>query len=86
MAIASLVVSCASVLGLCTGGIGALLGVLGAVLGHVARRRIRTSGAGGEGIALAGIIVGSTMAAIGVLLVTLFAVLIIFSEDPSSAW
>ncbi len=83
LAIASLVVSCVSVAGFCTWGIGALLGVLGAIFGHVARRRIRTSGAGGAGIALAGIIVGWVMAAIGVLLITLFIVLIVTTEDSS---
>ena len=83
MAIASLVVSCVSIAGFCTWGVGALLGVLGAILGHVARRRINASGAGGAGIALAGIIVGWAMAAIGILLITLLVVLIVFSEDPS---
>ena len=58
LAIASLVVSCASVPGLCLWSVGGLLGLVGAILGHVARRRIRTSGAGGAGLALAGIIVG----------------------------
>ena len=71
-----------SVGGLCFWGVGAVLGVVGAILGHVARRRIRTSGAGGGGIALAGIIVGWAMAAIGILLLTLSVVLIIFADDP----
>ena len=86
MAIASLVVSCVSIAGFCTWGVGALLGVLGAIFGHVARRRIRTSGAGGAGIALAGIIVGWAMAAIGVLLITLLVVLIIFAEEDPSVY
>lgn len=64
LAIASLVVSCASVLGLCLWSVGGLLGLVGAILGHVARRRIRTSGAGGAGLALAGIIVGWTVTAL----------------------
>ena len=82
-AIASLVVSCVSVLGLCAWGIGALLGVLGAIFGHVARRRIRASGAGGSGMALAGIIVGWTIAAIGLILLVVFIVVIATTEDTS---
>jgi hypothetical protein len=82
-AIASLVVSCVSILGLCTWGIGSLLGVLGAIFGHVARRRIRASGAGGSGVALAGIIVGWTIAAIGLLLVVTLIVMIVTSDDPA---
>jgi len=82
-AIASLVVSCFSILGLCTWGIGSLLGVLGAIFGHVARRRIRTSGAGGSGVALAGIIVGWSIAAIGLILLTALVVGIAMSEDST---
>jgi len=67
LAIASLVVSCAGVLGLCLWGVGGLLGIVGAVLGHVARRRIRASGAAGSGLALAGIIVGWIMTGIAAL-------------------
>jgi hypothetical protein len=52
LAIAALVVSCASLV-TCP-----LLGGVGAVLGHVARRQVRRSGEEGDGLALAGIIVG----------------------------
>ncbi len=86
LAIASLVVSCVSVSGLCIWGVGAVLGVVGAILGHVARHRIRTSGAGGSGIALAGIIVGWVMAAIGIVLIALFVVLIVFSDDSGATY
>ena len=82
-AIASLVVSCFSIFGLCTWGIGSLLGVLGAIFGHVARRRIRTSGAGGSGVALAGIIVGWSIAAIGLILLTALIVGIAVSEEAT---
>ena len=75
-------VSCVSVIGLCTWGIGALLGVVGAIMGHVARRRIRASGAGGDSMALAGIIVGWIIAAIGLLFLTFFIVMI--ATDDSS--
>jgi hypothetical protein len=67
LAIASLVVSCAGVLGLCLWSVGGLLGVVGAILGHVARRKIRQTGAGGSGLALAGIIVGWVCTALAVL-------------------
>jgi hypothetical protein len=67
MAIAALVVSCVSALGLCVYGVGGLLGIPGAILGHVARRRIRVSGANGDGLALAGIIVGWIATALGIL-------------------
>ena len=75
-AIASLVLSCVSVIGLCTWGIGALLGVLGAIFGHIARRRIRVSGAGGDSMALAGIIVGWIIAGLGLLFLTFIIVMI----------
>lgn len=51
LAIASLVLS---ILGLCC-GIGSIVGI---VLGFVARSQIRTSGQAGDGMALAGIIIG----------------------------
>jgi hypothetical protein len=66
LAIASLVVSCAAVAGLCLWGIGGVLGIVGAILGHVARRRIRASGAAGSGLALAGIIIGWILTALSV--------------------
>lgn len=82
-AIASLVLSCVSVIGLCTWGIGAVLGVLGAIFGHIARRRIRVSGAGGDSMALAGIIVGWIIAALGLLFLTFIIVMI--ATDSSSS-
>ncbi len=51
LAIASLV---CSVVGLCC-GVGSIIGI---VLGFIARSQIRTSGQAGDGLALAGIIVG----------------------------
>jgi hypothetical protein len=51
LAIASLV---CSVIGLCC-GVGSIIGI---VLGFIARSQIRTSGQAGDGLALAGIIVG----------------------------
>ncbi|OJF15682.1 DUF4190 domain-containing protein [Couchioplanes caeruleus] len=82
MAIASLVVSCVSIVGLCGFWLGGILGVVGAILGHVARRRIRQSGANGGGMALAGIIVGWVVTAIALTVGVVVGVLI--ANDPSS--
>lgn len=76
MAIASLVVSCLGVLGLCGYGLGGFLGAIGAVLGHVARRQIRDSGDNGDGLALAGIIVGWVTTALFVIAVVLIGIFV----------
>jgi hypothetical protein len=47
-------------------GLGGLAGLVGAILGHVARRKIRRSGEAGDGMALAGIIVGWIVFVLGV--------------------
>ncbi|MGH3647888.1 MAG: DUF4190 domain-containing protein [Micromonosporaceae bacterium] len=52
MAVASLVISCVSFF------ICAPVAVVGAILGHIARNQIRDSGEDGDGVALAGIIIG----------------------------
>jgi hypothetical protein len=82
LAVASLVVSCAAVLGLCAYGIGGVLGVVGACLGHAARRRIARNGNDGAGMALAGIIVGWIMAGVAVLAITAIVILVVV--DPFS--
>jgi len=79
-AIAALVVSCVGVLSLCAYGLGGVLGIVGAIFGHVARRRIRATGAGGEGLALAGIIVGWLSAFLAVVGVIVLVVVIVMSE------
>ncbi|GAB1643220.1 DUF4190 domain-containing protein [Krasilnikovia sp. MM14-A1259] len=68
LAIASIIISCLAASGLCAWGFTGLLGVVGAVTGHVSRRRIHTTGGGGAGLALAGVIVGWISAAIGALI------------------
>jgi hypothetical protein len=83
MAIASLAVSCAAGIGLCAYGVGGLLGIVGAILGHVARHRVRASGAGGDGMALAGIVVGWITAGIGVLAVTAIVLLIVLNSTTA---
>ena len=82
MAIASLVLSCSAVLGLCFWGVGGLpLGVLGGIFGHVAKSRIKRSGAGGDGLALAGIIVGWITAGLALLAVGAIVTLIILDDS-----
>jgi hypothetical protein len=86
MAIGSMVVSIVSIVGLCAYGFGGLLGILGAILGHVARRQIKERGEGGDGMALAGIIMGWIATGIGLLIVA-FVVFIIWlavTSEPSS--
>jgi hypothetical protein len=85
MAIASLVVSCAAALSLCAWGVGGLLlGVPAAVFGHVAKRRIRKSGGGGDGLALAGIIVGWISAGVGAVLTALLVTLIVMDSTTTT--
>ncbi len=85
MAIASLIVSCMSVLTLCGYGVGGLVGAVGAILGHVARRRIRQSGAQGDGMALAGIIVGWITTTIGLLSIAFLIVFVATNEFGSGS-
>jgi hypothetical protein len=67
LAIASLVLSCLSII---LGPFGCLPGI---VCGHLARRGIRKSGGrGGEGIALAGLIIGYVFLILLILIVTVF--------------
>lgn len=82
LAIASLVLSCLATVSLCAWGIGGLpFGITGAILGHVAKRRIRTSRASGDGLALAGIIVGWTAVGLGLLIVATLAFFIISDQS-----
>jgi hypothetical protein len=63
-----MVVSIISAVGLCAYGFGGLLGLVGALLGHASRKQIRERGEGGDGMALAGVIVGWIALGIGVLI------------------
>jgi hypothetical protein len=67
MAIASLVVSIVGMVGLCAYGLGGYLGIVGAILGQVARRQIRERGENGDGLALAGVIIGWIAGGIAIL-------------------
>jgi hypothetical protein len=81
LAIASMVVSIAA-FAVC----GGLLGIVGAILGHVARRQIREQGGEGDGMALAGIIVGWIGFAIGLALVAfyIFFIVAVLRRDGGS--
>jgi hypothetical protein len=70
MAIASMVVSIASLL-VCAG----LPGIVGALLGHSARRQIRERGEEGDGMALAGVIVGWIGFGLGIAVVIVYAII-----------
>lgn len=77
MAIASLVCSLA--------GIATCISApVGAILGHIARRQIRERGEGGDGLALAGIIVGWILTGLMVLLIVFYVVVIIIAVNSSS--
>lgn len=79
MAIASLVVSLTGL------GCG-IPGVVGAILGHVARRQIRERHEAGDGMALAGIIVGWITFALAVAFVVFFVVFGWWVGDTSSSY
>lgn len=75
MAIASLVVSCASLL-VCT-----LLGAVGAILGHMAKKQIAETGEDGDGLATAGIIIGWALTGLSVLGILLFVFFIVLGAS-----
>jgi len=81
MAIASMVVSIVGAMGLCGYGLGGYVGIVGAILGHVARRQIRERGESGDGMALAGMIVGWISAGIAVLATVGIIALIVVSAN-----
>jgi hypothetical protein len=79
LAIASLVCSLAG-LGTC------ITAPVGAILGHVARRQIRERGEGGDGMALAGIIVGWILTALLLLLVAFYIVVIVMAVNTEGTY
>jgi hypothetical protein len=86
LALASMVVSIAGVVLLVCYGIGGAAGLVGAILGHVARRQIREREEGGDGMALAGIIVGWVTVGISLLIlaivIAIFYAAFTFSPPP----
>lgn len=81
MAIASMVVSIVGFLGVCGYGIGGLIGIVGAILGHVARRQIRERGESGDGMALAGIIMGWIATALGLIIIAVIVVAVVWAAN-----
>lgn len=57
---------------------------VGAILGHIARRQIRERGEGGDGLALAGIIVGWILTAGLVAVIAVYVVLIIVAINSGT--
>jgi hypothetical protein len=86
LAIGAMVVSIAAALGLCAYGMGGYLGIVGAILGHVARRQIRSTGESGDGMAMAGVIVGwiSTVIAVIATAVIVYFVWWVATRTPST--
>jgi hypothetical protein len=70
-----------SILGLCGYGIGGLLGILGAILGHVARRQIRERGENGDGMALAGVVMGWIATALAVLIIVGIVIFVVWAAN-----
>jgi hypothetical protein len=81
MAIASMVVSIVGIVGLCGYGVGGLIGIVGAILGHVSRRQIRERGESGDGMALAGIIMGWIATALGVIIIAAIVIFFVWASN-----
>ncbi|GIG58311.1 hypothetical protein Lfu02_26830 [Longispora fulva] len=79
LAIAAMVTSiCALVM--CFGSFG----FIGAILGHVARKQIRERDEEGDGMALAGIIIGWIGTAIGVLVIAFYVVFFVWAFNEAN--
>ena len=82
LAIGAMVTSIVAMLGLCFYGVGGLVaGPVGAILGHVARRQVRERDQQGEGMAMAGIIVGWIATALGALVVAAIVIFVIWAGN-----
>jgi len=58
---------------------------IGAIMGHVARKQIRETGEEGDGMALAGIIVGWIMTALMLAVIIFYIVMIVIAVGASNA-
>lgn len=82
MAIASMVTSLLALATICLYGLPTfVLGPVGAIMGHLTRRRIRTTGEEGDGMALAGIIIGWVSTGLAVLWLVVIVLLVLRSMD-----
>jgi hypothetical protein len=78
MAIAALVCSLA-------GLVTCISAPVGAILGHVARRQIRERGEGGDGMALAGIIVGWIITGLGLLYLAFLIIVVVIGVGSAAS-
>lgn len=87
LAIASMVTSIVGLVMIACYGIpGLIMGPIGAILGHVARKKIKENGEAGEGMALAGVIIGWITTGLAVLGIAAIVALIIYSENRPSGF
>jgi uncharacterized protein DUF4190 len=77
MAVAALVCSLA-------GLVTCISAPVGAILGHVARKQIRERGGGGDGMALAGVIVGWIITGLGLLYLAFVVIFVIFAAGSAA--
>ena len=63
---------------------GFMFPIAGVICGHIARRQIRRTGEGGDGLALAGLILGYVLTGIIVLFVAAYVIffIVLFSSIP----
>jgi hypothetical protein len=86
LAIGSMVVSIVGATLLFCYGAGGIVGIVGAILGHVARRQIKANKESGDGMALAGVIVGWIVAGLGLIVLGFVVVgIIMFANSASSS-
>jgi len=84
LAIGSMVVSIVGATLLFCYGAGGIIGIVGAILGHVARRQIKANKESGEGMALAGIIIGWIVTGLGVIVLGFIVVFfVMLANDPN---
>ncbi|BCJ71270.1 hypothetical protein CS0771_08140 [Catellatospora sp. IY07-71] len=82
MAIAAMVTSLLALASICMYGLPTIvLGPVGAIMGHVTRRRIRTTGEEGDGMALAGIIIGWVSTGLALMWLVVIVALVLHSMD-----
>jgi hypothetical protein len=87
LAIASMVISILGAVGLCGYGLGGYIGIVGAIMGHVARRQIRERGENGDGMALAGVIVGWIAFGIAIIATILIIIFVVWAANqPTSTY
>ncbi|MEV4413585.1 DUF4190 domain-containing protein [Catellatospora sp. NPDC049609] len=86
MAIASMVTALLGLATICLYGIPTfVLGPTGAIMGHITRRRIRTTGEEGDGMALAGIIIGWVGTGLAVMWLAVIVFLVVWSAEHPPA-